>query len=226
MPRGRLELELQSLQDEILALGSTVEHAITDSVESLKDLDSQGAKRLIAQDDEINRRRYHIEAEALSLIATQQPMAGDLRTLAAVLDIAGELERMGDYVKGIARITLMMEGQTLLKPLCDIPLMAQKARQMLHRSLEAFAKRDVDLARALPLEDDEVDDLYNQVYRELLVLIIEDPRNIDQATYLLWTAHNLERVADRVTNICERIIFTVTGELTDLSQETGFASIS
>jgi phosphate transport system protein len=226
MPRGRLELELQRLQDEILALGSTVEHAITDSVESLKDLDSQGAKRLIVQDDEINRKRYHIEAEALSLIATQQPMAGDLRTLAAVLDIAGELERMGDYVKGIARITLMMEGHTLLKPLCDIPLMAQKARGMLHRSLEAFAKRDVALARAVPLDDDEVDDLYNQVYRELLVLIIEDPRNIDQATNLLWTAHNLERVADRVTNICERVIFTITGELTDLSQETGFATIS
>ena len=226
MPRRSFERELQRLQDEILVLGSMVENAITESVESLKKLDSQGARRLIAQDTEINRHRFAIEADALSLIATQQPIAGDLRVIAAVLDIAGELERMGDYAKGIARITLMMEGQTLLKPLCDIPLMAEKARQMLHRSLEAFAKRDVDLARSIPPDDDEVDDLYNQVYRELLALIIENPRNIEEATHLMWAAHNLERVADRVTNICERVIFTVTGELADLSQETGFAAIS
>jgi len=226
MVRKTFKRELQRLQDEILVLGSTVENAITESVESLKRLDSQGARRLIAQDTEINRHRFAIEADALSLIATQQPIAGDLRVIAAVLDIAGELERMGDYAKGIARITLMMEGQTPLKPLCDIPLMAEKARQMLHRSLEAFAKRDVDLARAIPADDDEVDALFNQVYRELITLILENPRNIDGATYLLWVIHNLERAADRVTNICERVIFTVTGELVDLSQETGSAAIS
>ena len=226
MVRKTFKRELQRLQDEILVLGSTVENAITESVESLKKLDSQGARRLIAQDTEINRHRFAIEADALRLIATQQPIAGDLRVIAAVLDIAGELERMGDYAKGIARITLMMEGQTPLKPLCDIPLMAEKARQMLHRSLEAFAKRDVDLASSIPPQDDEVDALYNQVYRELIILIIENPHDINRATYLLWVAHNLERAADRVTNICERVIFTVTGELVDLSEEAGLSAIS
>jgi phosphate transport system protein len=226
MTRQTYDRELQILQDDVLALGSMVGKAILESVESLKKLDAQEARRLVAQDSEINRKRYAIEADALSLIATQQPMAGDLRIIAAVLDIAGQLERMGDYAKGISRINLMMEGQTLLKPLCDIPLMADKATSMLNKSLEAFAKQDADSARNIPRQDDEVDDLYNQVYRELISLIIENPRNINRATYLLWVAHNLERFADRVTNICERVIFTATGELPDLSMESGHARIS
>jgi phosphate transport system protein len=213
MPRAIFEQELQRLQDEVLVLGSMVEQAIIESVDSLKHRDHENSRRLIAQDHELNRKRYTLETEALTLIATQQPMAGDLRIIAAVLSIVSELERIGDYAKGIAKINLMIGDEPLLKPLIDVPRMAAKASDMLHRALEAFAKQDVDLAHAIPLEDDEVDDLYNQVYRELLIFIMSDPRTIDQATFLLWVAHNLERAADRVTNICERIIFTVTGEL-------------
>jgi phosphate transport system protein len=217
MTRETFDRELQHLQDEVLVLGSLVEQAIVESVELLKRRDTDGARRLIAEDKRvINEKRFAIESEALTLIATQQPMAGDLRVIAAVIEIAHELERMGDYAKGIAKINLMMGDAPLLKPLIDVPRMAEKARNMLHRALEAFVRRDVDLARAIPQEDDEVDALYNQVYRELLTLMMANPRDIDRATYLLWVAHNLERTADRVANICERVIFMVTGELVEM----------
>lgn len=216
MIRRAFERELQRLQDEVIFLGSMVERALDDAVKSLKRRDLEAAKQLIDQDHEINRRRFDIEADVLTLIATQQPMAGDLRTLAAILEIITELERIGDYAKGIAKINLMIGEAPFLKPLIDIPRMAEKAGDMLHRALDAFVRRDVELARAIPEEDDEVDALYNQVNRELITYIIADPRNIEQANYLLWVAHNLERAADRVTNICERTVFTVTGKMTEL----------
>ena len=219
MPREAFEQELQRLEDEILALGSMVEQAIAESVEVLRRRDMEGSRRLIAQDRQINEKRFAIEGDTLVLIATQQPMAGDLRTLAAVLEIATELERIGDYAKGIAKINLLIGEGPLLKPLVDIPLMAGKARSMLHRALDAFVRQDVALARAIPAEDDQVDALYNQVHRELLTFIMADPRNMDQANYLLWAAHNLERAADRVTNICERVIFTATGEMIEMDVE-------
>jgi phosphate transport system protein len=226
MPRETFERELQRLQDEMLALGSMVENALTESVEMLKRRDVEGSQRLVAQDRIINQKRFAIEADALVLIATQQPMASDLRTLAAILALATELERIGDYAKGIARINLMIGEGPLLKPLIDVPRMAEKARSMLHRALGAFIERDVDLARTIPTEDDEMDALYNQVYRELMTFIMSDPRHIDQANYLLWVAHNLERAADRVTNICERVIFTVTGKMAEMDMEDkGFESI-
>ena len=221
MPRETFEQELQRLQDEVLVLGSMVEEAITDSIAALKQRDKVASRRLIAQDRLINKKRFDIESDALMLIATQQPMAGDLRTLAAVLDIASEMERIGDYAKGIAKINLMIGQEPLIKPLVDLPAMAAKARDMLHRALDAFARRDADLARAIPAEDDQVDALYNQVYRELITLILEEPHRIGQANYLLWAAHNLERAADRVTNICERVIFTVTGKMMELDVEEG-----
>jgi phosphate transport system protein len=227
MPRETFDRELQSLQDEVLILGSMVEKAIVESVDVLKRRDKEGSRRLIAEDQLINEKRFAIEADTLVAIATQQPMAGDLRTLAAVFEIATELERIGDYAKGIAKINLMMEDKPFIKPLIDIPLMAVKARDMLHQALEAFVRRDVDLARAIPARDDEVDALYNQVYRELLTHIMADPRKIDQATHLLWVAHNLERAADRVINLCERVVFTVTGELTEMDvEESGIADLS
>ena len=160
-----------------------------------------------------------VESDTLAPVATQQPLASDLRTLAAILEIATELERMGDYAKGIAKITLMVGEAPLIKPLIDIPRMADKAVDMLHRALDAFVRKDVELARAIPMEDAEVDALYNQVYRELLTYIISDPHTIDQATHLLGVAHNLERAADRVSNICERVLFSVTGELTEMDAE-------
>ena len=216
MPRETFERELQSLQDQTMALGSMVEEAIMASVDVLKRRDMEGSRRVIAQDRLVNERRFAIESDALVLIATQQPMAGDLRTIAAVLDITSELERMGDYAKGIAKINLLIGEGPLLKPLVDIPRMAEKTCDMLHRALDAFARRDTETALAIPTEDDEVDSLYNQVYRELITYILGDPRVIEQANYLLWVAHNLERAADRVTNICERVIFTVTGKMVEL----------
>ena len=227
MPRETFERDLQLLQDDVLKLGSVVENALTDSVEILKRRDMEGSRRVIAQDRYINGRRFAIEADALALIAMQQPMAGDLRTIAAILDVTGELERIGDYAKGIARINLLIGEQPLLKPLVDIPLMAQKARDMLHRALDAFVRRDVALARSIPLEDQEVDQLYNQVYRELLIYVIADQRAIEQSNFLLWVAHNLERAADRVTNICERVIFTVTGEMVEMdTEDSGIQSVT
>ncbi|MCP4539227.1 MAG: phosphate signaling complex protein PhoU [Chloroflexi bacterium] len=223
MTRETFERELQRLQDEMVAMASMVENAIVESVEILNQRDMEGSRRLIAQDRAINKKRFAIEADCLVAIATQQPMASDLRTLAAILDIVDELERIGDYAKGIAKINLMIGPGPLLKPLIDLPLMAEKAQEMLHRSLDAFVQRDTELARAIPNEDDVVDALYNQVYRELITYILADPSCIEQANYLLWAAHNLERFADRVTNICERVVFTVTGEMIELGSEDAAA---
>ena len=217
MTRENFHKQLQRLQDNVLVLGGLVESAIMSSVDMLKQRDLPGSKRLIEADKRINEKRFTIENEALTLIATQQPMAGDMRIIASILEIVTDLERIGDYAKGIANINIMIGEGPLLKPLVDIPRMAEKATDMLHRSLDAFVQRNVDLARQLPAEDDEVDNLYNQVYRELITLIMSNPNNIDQATYLLWVAHNLERTADRVTNICERTIFSVTGEMIELN---------
>jgi phosphate transport system protein len=216
MLRQAFERDLQRLQDQVSILGSMVEKALIDSVEYLKTRDLEASRRLIAEDRYINEKRFQIEADILALIATQQPMARDLRTLAAMLEIITELERIGDYGKGIARVNLLIGDAPLLKPLVDIPRMADKALDMLRRALDAFMRRDVELAKAIPQEDDEVDALYNQVNRELVTYIISDPRNIEQANYLLWAAHNLERAADRVTNICERVVFTVTGTMAEL----------
>jgi phosphate transport system protein len=221
MPRQTFERELQDLQDDLLSLGSMVEKALLDAVKTLERRDMKASRQLIAQDRVINTERYAIEGETLALIATQQPTATDLRTLAAILEIATELERIGDYAKGIANINLMLGDGPLLKRLIDIPIMAQRACTILHRALNAFVQHDVELASAIPADDDEVDALYNQVYRELVTYILEDPKCIEQANYLLWAAHNLERTADRVTNICERVIFTVTGQLIDVGSENG-----
>ena len=217
MLRESFHRDMKRLQDDILLLGSMVEEMLIDSVEVLKLRDMDGSQRLMAYDQQVNQKRMAIEQNTLTLIATQQPTAGDLRTLAAILDIASELERMGDYAKGIAKINVMIGPGELIKPLIDIPRMAQKSVDMLHRSLDAFVQRDVEAAHLIPLEDDEVDALYNQVYRELITYIMKDPQNMDQATYLTWAAHNLERTADRVSNICERVIFTVTGEVVEFS---------
>lgn len=216
MIRKTFEHEIQHLKDEVLLLGSMVEHAIIVSVEVLKKRDISGAEKIIADDKLINKKRFAIENQLMILIATQQPMAHDLRLLASTMEIISELERMGDYAKGIANINIRMGEQALLKPLIDIPRMAEIGVDMLHRSLSAFINEDVEAAKAIPVEDDEVDALYNQVYRELMLYIIQDPKSIERANWLLWVAHNLERVADRVTNICERTIFIATGEMGEI----------
>lgn len=216
MTRETLDRKTQELLDEILLLGSKVEEAILTAVDALKKRDMDTAQRVYKGDSEINKKRYEIENETLILIATQQPMARDLRVMASIIEIAGELERMGDYAKGIALISIRIGDDPLIKPLIDVPRMAEITADMLHRALGAFVDNDLETARKIPKEDDEVDALYNQVYRELLTFMIKDPSTIDNATYLIWVAHNLERTADRVTNICERILFIESGEMVEI----------
>ena len=213
MPRDTLDRQIHHIQDEILLLGSMVEQATLNVLDCLKRRDVISAREIYEGDLIINDKRFAIENSILILFATQQPMAHDLRLLAAMLEINTELERMGDYAKGIATISLRMKDEPLLKPLIDIPVMAQKGADMLHRALTAFINEDIEVARAIPEEDDVVDSLYAQVYRELTAFIMQDPTTIKRANWLLWVAHNLERVSDRVTNICERTIFSATGEM-------------
>jgi phosphate transport system protein len=216
MLRKTFESEIRQVKDHVLVLGSMVEKALIDSVEALKKRDIKASEKIFAEDQEINKKRFEIESKLMVLIATQQPMAHDLRLLASCMEIISELERMGDYAKGIANINIRMGDAPLLKPLIDVPRMAQKGADMLHRSLTAFVNEDVETAKTIPVEDDEVDALYNQVYRELMTFVIQDPTTIERANWLLWVAHNLERFADRVTNICERTIFISTGLMEEI----------
>ena len=216
MGREQFIQQMQDLQDQIIAMGSKVSNMLLDSVQFLKVRNMDGSRSIIQSDREVNATRYAIEEEVLALIALQQPAAGDLRTLAAIMEIAGELERIGDYAKGIGKINLLIGEEELIKPLIDLPLMAEKVNSMLYSVLDAFIELDVDAARAIPAKDDEIDDLYKQVYTELAALTMAKPSRLEQANYLLWAAHNLERAGDRVINLCERIIFTVTGKLEEI----------
>ena len=216
-PRSHFDLQLQNLQSDLLVLASMVDKAIDRSVESLKQRDRAASEAVIHDDLAINQKRFDLEERALMLIATQQPMARDLRIIASVIHIVTDLERMGDYAEGIAKINLLHGDQPLLKPLIDLPRMAERCRDMLRRAMDAFVARDAEAAKAIAAEDDEVDQLYDQVYHELVMFMVSDPRTIERATWLLWAAHNLERVADRVTNICERVVFLVTGRMEEMN---------
>jgi phosphate transport system protein len=207
---------LREIQNDVLAMGSMVDKAIDRSVEALKKRDLKLAEQVTSDDKMIDQKRFEIEENCVELIATQQPMASDLRTIISVFSIITDLERIGDHAEGIAKIVLMIGDEPPLKPLIDLPRMAEKTRDMLKRSLGAFIDRDADAARQIVAEDDEVDNLYTQVFRELLTFMAEDPKTITRATRLIWVAHNLERSADRVTNICERIVFTVTGKMEEI----------
>jgi len=217
MIREAFDKELINLQNDILSLGNMVEGMLVESVLYLRTRDFAGSERIIDFDRKVNEKRYQIEEQILTAIALFQPKAIDLRVLAAMLEIASELERIGDYAKGIGKVNLMIGQQPLVKPLIDIPLMCEKVQYMLRQVLTAFVRRDAALARSIPPLDDEVDALYVQVYRELATIIMAKPGTVDQANYLLWAAHNLERAADRVINLCERVVFTVTGELEELN---------
>ena len=217
MTRTAFERQLAEIQQEMLALASMVEVAIERGIQALRERDVDLAHQIIADDAKVNQKRYEIEDTCLEIIATQQPLASDLRTIVAVLYIIVDLERMGDHAEGIAKIALMLADEPPLKPYIDIPRMAEGAGRMLMSSLEAFKERDAELARRICDQDDEVDALYDQVYRELLTYMANDPRTIERATHLTWVAHNLERIADRVTNICERVVYLVEGRIEELN---------
>ena len=220
MPRDTLDLKIRQLMDQILVIDSMVEMALIESVEALKKRDLKLAKRIYDSDARLNAKRFELENDCIITIATQQPiMAGDLRLMASILEVVGELERMGDYAKGIAHIAMIIGDQPHIKPLIDIPRMLELSVDMLHRAVGAFVNHDAETAWQIPAEDDQVDALYNQVYRELVTIMLVDPTTIDQANYLMWVAHNLERVADRVTNICERTIYVVTGKMIEIVSE-------
>lgn len=218
--RTTFHKHLREIQDDILTMGSMVEKATSRSIDALKNRDLDLAHQVVFDDRAINQKRFEIEDKSVQLIATQQPMASDLRILVAALNIITELERIADHAVGIAKIAIMIGDEPPLKPLVDVPRMAQKMNDMLHRSLESFVNRDVVAARKIAAEDDEVDDLYNQVFRELLLFMMEDPKTVTRATRLVWVAHNLERSADRVTNICERVIFMVTGKMEEIEDSS------
>ena len=213
MVRADFDRNLKLLQEELLLLGGLVEKAIVDSIDALKTRDIELSHKIVSQDDIIDQKTNQIEEKAIDLIATQQPIAIDLRTLMSVIHISVELERMGDYAEGIGKIGIMMGNDPPVKPLIDIPKMAARSSDMLKRSLDALVKRDPALARQVCEDDDEVDNLYDLIYKDLIALMIDDPTTIQRATYLMWVAHDLERIADRATNIAERVIFLVTGQL-------------
>ncbi len=222
MSRKTFGQEMQEIKDEVLLLSSMVEQAVMNSAEALKNNDLEHARQVLLSDTSINKKRFEIEISIMVLMATQQPIAHDLRRLAASLDICTELERMGDYAKGIATINLRSGGLSLPRILRDIYSMAEKAVDMLHRAMTAFAKEDIQAAQAIIQEDDVIDEYYSRLYEEAIHSVLDNPRNIERANYVIWVAHNLERLGDRVTNICERVVYVVTGErpeLDEISQE-------
>ncbi|MCY4556729.1 MAG: phosphate signaling complex protein PhoU [Chloroflexi bacterium] len=211
MLRSDYERDLSSLQADLREMATHVEQATRRALNALENQDLELAQQIIDEDDHIDRLQDALEDKCVTLMATQQPMAIDLRALMSAVHIGVELERMGDYAEGIAKICLRIGDQPLLKPLIDIPRMADRALTMLDESLQSHANRDEWLARKVCQDDDAVDDLYDQIYRELLTYMLQDPRNIERATYLLWVAHDLERIADRATNIAERVMWLVSG---------------
>ena len=216
MTRKLFEQHLHELQDHILVMGSMVETSIYRSMDSLKNRNLELAQKVIDDDDQIDLKRYEIEEECIDLSITQQPMAGDLRIIIAVLNIIIDLERIADHAAGISKIAVMLGNEPPLKPLVDLPRMAEMTGGMLRRALTAFINHDTSESVKICSEDDNIDNLYDQVFRELLVYMAEDPKSITRATRLIWVAHNLERSADRVTNIAERVIYLVTGKHEDL----------
>lgn len=209
---------LRELLNEVMILGSMVEQAIDEAIVALREQDVIRARAVIDGDAEINRRRWQLEEDALRLMALQAPMAGDLRRIAAVMHVATDLERMADHAEGISELVIRTVDEPLLKPLLDIPRMATIARQMLLDAVEAFVEDDATAAREIAARDDDVDLLYDQIYRELLTYMLADPTTISRATHLLWAAHNIERIGDRVTNICERVVFVVNGTIEELNR--------
>ncbi len=215
--RATYDREFNQVVDNILKLGNLVDAAISQALKSLQERDQALAQKVIVDDVHINQLRFDIEEACLVLIATQQPTAGDLRTVIAAMNIVVDLERMGDHAAGIAKTVIRMGDEPLLKPLIDIPRMAQLAREMLRDSLDAFVKRDAQKAREAASHDTDIDHLYRAIFDELVEIMAHKPDSVERATYLLWCAHNLERIGDRVTNISERVIFMTTGDMTELN---------
>lgn len=220
MTRIEFHRNLELLQDSVLEMGSMVDRQLERAMQALMERDTTLAHAVVRDDAEVNRARFRIDNDAITLLAEQQPMAGDLRLIVSVLSIITDLERMGDHAEGIADIVIRMQDEPLVKPLVDIPKMAESARRMFRTALDALVQRDVELAYAVGREDDQVDQLQDLVYSDLIRIMIERPDTVEACTHLLWVAHNLERIADRATNIAERVVFMVTGNLPQMDVST------
>ncbi len=217
MPRTAFSSEISQLKVQILDYGARVQNVIGEGMETLKTRDRSLAEAIIQNDTQLNRTRYDLEEQCYALIATQGPMASDLREILSILLIAIELERIADHAKNLAEITIYMGTEPLLKPLIDLPRMTELCQIMLGRALDAFARSDADAAEAVAAMDDDIDNLYKQVFRELMSYIVEDPRTVTRAMNLLFAGHNLERIGDCITNIAERVIYASTGRLEELN---------
>jgi len=218
--------ETREIKNEVLLLSSMVEEAVMDSVWALKENNLERSQRVLLNDMKINRRRFEIEISGMVVMATQQPNGRELRTLAASLDICSELERMADYAKEIANINIRSEGLSLPATVREIYSMAEKAVDMLHRAMTTFADEDMQMALAIIREDDIIDECYTKLYYEAVKHVLRDPRNIERANYVIWIAHNLERLGDRTTNVCERVIYIETGEHYEISPVPGKFGLS
>ncbi|MBE9531213.1 MAG: phosphate signaling complex protein PhoU [Proteobacteria bacterium] len=217
MTRRAYHKELKALEDEVCILADMAADAVDKSIRALKDRDIEASKEIVENDAVINKKRFEIENRCLLLLATQQPMAVDLRVIAAILSIITDLERIADHAEGNANISVMIGDAPLVKPITHLPKMAEISLKMLSDCMDAYKARDIESAKAVCDEDDKVDALYDDVYKELLMIMIDDQSTIKGATYLMWAAHNMERVADRVTNIAERVVFMVTGKLEEMN---------
>jgi phosphate transport system protein len=214
--RAVFQQHLREIENDVRTMGNMVVKAIDRAIEALKKRDLTLARQIVADDAEINKQRFSIEDKCVELISTQQPVASDLRLVVAALSIIIELERIGDYAEGIAKIVIMIGDEPPLKPLIDIPLMGEITVEMINKSLQSFLTRDPEMAMQVVSLDDTVDGLNDQIFRELLTFMMVNPKTINSATRLIWVAHNLERAADRATNICERVVFTVTGKMEEI----------
>jgi phosphate transport system protein len=217
MTRDLFTKEITELQDEVLVLGSMAEKAILDAMAALRDGDARWSQKLIEDDQKINAKRFEIEEKCIFVIGSQQPMATDLRSLVSMLFIITDLERIADHAEGIARINVMLGDEPLPRRLGYIPAMADRAVTMLRDSLKAYIERDIDSARRICEADDEVDRLQDSVYDECFSAMVADPATVQRNTYMLWTSHNIERIADRCTNIAERVIYLVTGNMQEIN---------
>ncbi len=215
--RATLDRELKSIQDNLLRMGSLLDAAIQFAMQALATRNASLARQVVNDDAQINKLRFEIEEQCLDVIATQQPLATDLRVVVAAMNIVSDLERMADHAAGVAKIVIKMGDEPLLKPLIDIPRMAAECRVMTRQALDAFVRRDIESAKRMAAQDDVIDNLHQQIFRELLTYMIEDPHTTSRALYLLFASHNLERIGDRAVNIAERVIFLTSGEMKELN---------
>lgn len=213
---SNFQKSMQETCADIVTMGNMVEKAIDRSVEALKNRNLTLAHRVIADDAKINKQRFTIEGKCVAILASKQAETTDLHVIIAILNIIVELERIGDYAEGIAKVAILIGNEPPLKPLIDIPRMSELVIEMINTSINAFMKRDIELAKKVISMDDTVDALHEQVFRELLTFMMLDAKTINRASRLMWVSHNLERAADRTTNICERVVFLVKGTMEEL----------